>query len=101
RSADIIRNLRAMFAKGAMEKAPVRINRIIWTVLDLVHNEIQRHQIEIRTDLDSHLPVALGNRVELQQVILNLIMNAIEAMHSASTRVLRLRSKAINPDTIR
>jgi signal transduction histidine kinase len=92
RASEIIQNVRAIFKKDSPDKAPVDINTIILSVVALGRHELQKHQIELRTDLDGRLPNVSANEVQLQQVILNLLMNAIEAMHSAQTRVLRIQS---------
>jgi signal transduction histidine kinase len=62
--------------------------------------EFKKHQIEVRTELDNRLPSVTGNRVQLQQVILNVVMNAIEAMHSAQPRRLRIQSSLSKPDVV-
>jgi signal transduction histidine kinase len=81
-----------MFRKDAPVKNLVDIDKVIRTVLDLVRIELQRHRIDVRTDLNYSLPMVTGNSVQLQQVILNLVMNAIESMYSANSRVLTVRS---------
>jgi signal transduction histidine kinase len=63
-------------------------------------HEIQKHQIELRTQLDERLPRVWGNEVQLQQVILNLLMNAVEAMHFEQARVLHIRSCLSSPDVV-
>jgi signal transduction histidine kinase len=65
-------------------------------VLDLTRFEVQKHGIDVRTQLSPMLPSVGGDAVQLQQVILNLVMNAIEAMQSASHRVLSVRSLGPN-----
>jgi signal transduction histidine kinase len=58
----------------------VNINETIAEVIALAHSEIQRNRVSIQTQLSNDLPPILGDRIQLQQVILNLIINAIEAM---------------------
>ena len=89
-----------MFKKDAPDNTPVHINRVVWAVLALVHSEIQKHQVEVQMAVDSQLPTVTGNEVQLQQVILNLVMNAIEAMHSTQRRELRIQSRLSRPDTV-
>ena len=60
----------------------VDINNLVSSVLALVAIDLQKHKIELQTQLDDRIPEVLGNQVQLQQVILNLVMNAIEAMSS-------------------
>ena len=55
--------------------------------------DLQKHEIELQTQLDDRIPEVLGNQVQLQQVILNLVNNAIESMSSLKTRVLRIQTK--------
>ena len=93
RASDIITNLRAMFKHDVQEKTPVDINKLVSSVLALVVIDLQKHEIELQTRLDKQIPEILGNQVQLQQVILNLVMNAIEAMSSKETRVLRIKTK--------
>ena len=86
RANDIITNLRAMFKHDVQEKSPVDINKLA-PVLALVVIDLQKHEIDLQTQLDEQIPQVLGNQVQLQQVILNLVMNAIEAMSSSQTRI--------------
>jgi PAS domain S-box-containing protein len=100
RAADIIRNVCAVFKKDTHERKPVDVNRVIVEVMSLGEIEFKKHQIEVRTELDNRLPSVTGNRVQLQQVILNVVMNAIEAMHSAQPRRLRIQSSLSKPDVV-
>ena len=93
RASDIIKNLRAMFKNDAQEKTLVDINKVVLSVLALVRIDLQKHEIELQTQLDDRIPEVLGNQVQLQQVILNLVNNAIESMSSLKTRVLRIQTK--------
>ena len=91
RASDIIKNLRAMFKNDVQEKTFVDINKLILSVLALVQIDLQNQKIELKTQLDDRIPEVLGNQVQLQQVILNLVMNAIESMGSLQTRILRIK----------
>ena len=93
RASDIITNLRAMFKHDVQEKILVDINKLVLSVLALVRIDLQKHEIELQTQLDEQIPQVLGNQVQLQQVILNLVMNAIEAMSSSQTRLLRIKTE--------
>lgn len=93
RAAGIITNVKAMFSKDTQEKSAVSINELIRAVLGLVHIDLRRHRVETQISLDSQLPPVLGNEIQLQQVILNLVMNAIEAMRSTEPRLLSIKSK--------
>ena len=78
RASDIITNLRAMFKSDVQEKALVDINKLVLSVLALVRIDLQKHEIKLQTQLDDQIPQVLGNQVQLQQVISNLVVNAIE-----------------------
>ncbi|MGB6704685.1 MAG: histidine kinase dimerization/phospho-acceptor domain-containing protein [Pseudolabrys sp.] len=91
RASDIIKNLRAMFKNDVQEKTFVDINKLILSVLALVQIDLQNQKIELKTQLDDRIPEVLGNQVQLQQVILNLVMNANESMGSLQTRILRIK----------
>jgi signal transduction histidine kinase len=99
-ASEIIQNIRAIFKRDAHDRVPVDINRIILAVVALGGHEIQKHQIEIRTQLDDRLPMVCGNEIQLQQVILNLLTNAVEAMHFGQPRVLRLQSRLTKPEVV-
>jgi PAS domain S-box-containing protein len=100
RAADIIRNVCAVFKKDTNERRPVDLNRVIVEVMSLGEIEFKKHQIEVYTQLDNRLPSVTGNRVQLQQVILNVVMNAIEAMHPVQPRRLRIQSSLSKPDVV-
>jgi signal transduction histidine kinase len=100
RASNIITSVRSMLRKETQEKSPVDINKLIWTVLGLVWIDLRKHEIELDTKLNEQMPSVQGNEVQLQQVILNLITNAIESMHSVEHRVLRVRSESRGPDEV-
>jgi C4-dicarboxylate-specific signal transduction histidine kinase len=99
-ASEIIQNIRAIFKRDGHDRVPLDINRTILAVVALGRHEIQKHQIELQTQLDERLPSVRGNEVQLQQVILNLLMNAVEAMHFAQPRVLRVRSNHSKPEVV-
>jgi signal transduction histidine kinase len=86
RAAEIISRISAQMKNAKAEKTAVDINESIREVLALAHRELEKHQVSVRTELAPTLPLVTGDRVQLQQVILNLIMNGIEAMASIATR---------------
>jgi signal transduction histidine kinase len=100
RASDIVTSIRAMFRKDATEMAEIDINNLIQTVLGIVRIDLQRKHIELRTDLNGSLPAIPGDKVQLQQVVLNLVMNASEAMQSVPRRVLTVRSEQSKPDMV-
>jgi signal transduction histidine kinase len=100
RASDIITNLRAMFKSDVQEKALVDINKLVLSVLALVRIDLQKHEIKLQTQLDDRIPQVLGNQVQLQQVISNLVMNAIESMGSSQTRALRIKAELSQSNTV-
>ena len=93
RASQIITDLKSMFRKDTGDKFEVDINRVIRTVMGLVSADLQKHNIELNLELTDRLPSILSSHVELQQVILNLVMNVIDAMRSVHPRVLSVKSK--------
>jgi C4-dicarboxylate-specific signal transduction histidine kinase len=100
RAGEIITSLRGMFKKETQARIPIDINKLIFTVLAIVRHELQTHGVDLRTQLDESLPALEGDRVQLQQVVLNLVMNAIEAMQSAAPRTLSIRSCLSKPNFV-
>jgi signal transduction histidine kinase len=95
RAGEVIATVRAMYRKDAQDKTRHDINEIVAEVLGLLRAELQRHQISVRNALTAGLPLVRVDQVQLQQVILNLVMNAVEAMEVVSNRprVLNIRSE--------
>jgi signal transduction histidine kinase len=79
-AADIIDRVRLLFNKGALQRELVDVNEIIQEMLALLGNEASRYPISIHTELGKDLPKVMADRVQLQQVFMNLILNAIDAM---------------------
>jgi len=100
RASDIVVSIRAMFKKEMSERRPVDINHLITTVLALVRVDLIKNGIELRAQLDEQLPVVECDPVQVQQVVLNLVMNAIESMHSLQPRVLKIQSERSEPDFV-
>ena len=82
RASAIIARIRTMTLSSAPEKTSLRVRDLAVDVLELARRELDQNRIRVRTDLTEDLPDVLGDRVELQQVLLNLVMNGIEAMSS-------------------
>jgi signal transduction histidine kinase len=80
RVAEIISGLRALFSNKATAFEPVNLNEVIGEVVTLMTSELRRRATTLRLQLGSSLPRILGDRLQLQQVILNLLLNAVEAM---------------------
>ena len=86
RASDVIARIRALARRTATEKEPLDINEVIREVVALAEGEARRTRVRLRTELAGNLPRVLGDRVELQQVVLNLLMNGLEAMHAVVDR---------------
>jgi PAS domain S-box-containing protein len=90
RASEVITRLRAMFVKREPTTEPVDLNEATKEVVALSIGELQRAQVTLHTDLAENLPQVAGDRVQLQQVILNLFLNAADAMSSVEDRPRRL-----------
>jgi len=84
RAAGVVAQLRALFKKAPMASEVLDINEVIQEVLMLLHGEIQRNRVSLRTQFCNDLPSVTGDKIQLQQVILNLVLNAIQAMNAVS-----------------
>jgi C4-dicarboxylate-specific signal transduction histidine kinase len=94
RAANIISRIRLLFKKGAPQFEAVDVNEVIREMIVLLHNEAARSSISLRTELSAHLPQVMGDRVQLQQVMMNLIMNGTEAMKDVEgTREIAIQSQ--------
>ncbi len=80
RAAEIISRIRSQFEKGSLNQQPLDVNEIIPETIALLRDEAMRYMISVRTELAADLPEIVGDRVQLQQVAMNLIVNSIEAM---------------------
>jgi PAS domain S-box-containing protein len=101
-AGEVTGRIRALVKKLPARKADLDINETILDTIALTRSETQRHSISLQTELANGLPRIWGDRVQLQQVILNLIMNAIEAMSEVSdgTRELLIGSRVDTPDCV-
>jgi len=102
RASDVIKRIRALLKKDSQEKALLDINEIIQEVIKVSASELARNQVVLQTDLEIPSPHVLGDRVQLQQVLLNLILNASEAMSRPGwhPRDLVISSRRTQPDEI-
>jgi PAS domain S-box-containing protein len=86
RAGEVIRHVRALSKKAGTEKVPLDINNVITEVITLVQRELNSHRVSLQMELASALPLILADRVQLQQVIINLVINGIEAMQGNTVR---------------
>jgi PAS domain S-box-containing protein len=94
RATEIVSRIRLLFEKGAPVRELVDVNEVIREMIVLLRSEATRHPVSIRTELTADLPPVMGDRVQLQQVMMNLIMNSIDAMNDvAGPRELAIRSQ--------
>jgi signal transduction histidine kinase len=102
RAADIVRTVRALARKSTPEMTVFDVNRAIADVLTLTRGEMQRYDVSLETELSAGLEPVLGDRGQVQQVILNLIVNGIEAMTAGMhrPRVLRISSRMGGPGDV-
>jgi C4-dicarboxylate-specific signal transduction histidine kinase len=86
RAADVIRRVRVLVKKGVLEHSPLDINGVVAEVAQLVRADMASRHVPMRLELASGLPMVRGDRVQLQQVVLNVVLNGIEAMREANGR---------------
>src|ERR1700686_1904523 len=99
RASEVIRRVRALAKKTDIEKVPLDVNDVVREVFALVRGELISHQVSVRTEFAPALPVILGDRVQLQQVMINLVMNGIEAMQSVTDRPRELVIRSAQDET--
>jgi signal transduction histidine kinase len=95
RASEVLSRIRAMLKNAAPERGEVDVNKTIIEVLALTRQELQQHRIFVQADLRPDLPRIVADRVQLQQVVLNLVMNGIDAMRAVAdrARILTIRSQ--------
>jgi signal transduction histidine kinase len=98
-AGQVIESTRSIFRKDRQRRAPLDINELINEILALDKSDLQNHHVSLRVELHERLPLVIADRVLLQQVLLNLIVNAVEAMDSLSdrARVLTVKSDVCEP----
>ena len=102
RASEVIARIRSLIDKAAPERKRVHINEIIEETVTLAEGQVSRNNVSLVIELEPDLPVVLGDRIQLQQVILNLVMNGIEAMTSVADRPrqLLIRSRIQNGEQV-
>ncbi len=101
RAADIISRIRLQFKKGTLKRELLDVNEVIREMIALLRSEAMRYNISVRTDLAADLPQIMGDRVQLQQVTMNLIINSIDAMKEVDgTREIAIKSQRAENEQI-
>jgi PAS domain S-box-containing protein len=102
RASEVFDSIRALFRKTDQARQPIDVSQIILEAVQSLNGELKDHGVTTHTELTSELPLIEGQRNQLQQVIINLIQNAIEAMETTSdqSRELRVRTKLRDGDAI-
>jgi signal transduction histidine kinase len=95
RASDVIARIRALSRKDALETAQLDINKAIDDVITLIREEINVHGVSLQLDLGASLPPVDGDRIQLQQVIMNLLMNGIQATSRVTGRPRELRIQTL------
>ena len=101
-AGEVVRRIRALFKQAAVEKIELDLNELIREVLHLLNGEMARRRVAVETDLRPDLVPVAGDRVQLQQLVFNLLLNGIEAMDSVVDRPKQLfiSSKRSSPETV-
>jgi signal transduction histidine kinase len=101
RAGAIIDGVRAIFRKDARNSTSLAINDLIGEALALLRDELQKHRVSVQVELNEQLPRVIGDRVQVQQVLLNLITNAIDSMvANDGSRVLCVKSGFHDPNGV-
>ena len=102
RAGEVIHRLKNFFCKGQLLKTPCKINSLIRETVTLIRNDLNNSKTKIEFDLDKQIQLISADRIQLQQVILNLIQNGIEAMNQTQhgQRKIQIQSKTLNENSI-
>ena len=102
RASDVIARIRALLENGEPVARLLDVNEIILDIVALTQSEVDRRRAALHMDLAASLPEVTGDRVQLQQVLLNLIINALDAMGAIEDRprIVRIRTKTIEPKSV-
>jgi signal transduction histidine kinase len=103
RASDVIARLRALFSTDELTLEPLDLNEVTREVIALSQGDLQRNRVTVRTELATDLPIVSGDRIQLQQVILNLLRNASDAMADVQgrPRLMLIRTEREDTDRVR
>jgi signal transduction histidine kinase/ligand-binding sensor domain-containing protein len=102
RAGEIVNRVRLLFARDTSQRELVDLNEIVREMVLLLHSEAAQYSILIRTELAANIPKIMGDRVALQQVLMNLMLNSIDAMKNVDgTRELTIESQCSENDQVR
>jgi C4-dicarboxylate-specific signal transduction histidine kinase len=93
RAGQVIRRIRALARRTEPEHVALDLNALVQDTVELLQRELDRRPLALRVDLAAALPPVMGDRIELQQVLINLIMNALQAMDGLPDNRLELRTR--------
>ena len=99
RAGEVIQRVRGLVNKTVDQKAPLDINEVVNEVITLLHHELASHRMSLRMELAPTLGLVLGDRIQLQQVILNLVLNGMEAMQPVTDRPRELVIRTSEDET--
>jgi C4-dicarboxylate-specific signal transduction histidine kinase len=103
RAGEVVRRIRSLSKKGMPHKSSLQLNDVIQDVIALLETELEKNKIVLKRDLEDDRLLVFGDQVQLQQVILNLMVNAVESMSEVETqyRILTVRSERLRTDRLR
>jgi PAS domain S-box-containing protein len=99
RAGEVIRRVRALTKKTDTQMVPLDVNEIVGETMNIVEHELRRSRVSRRMELSSDLPAVLGDRIQLQQVLLNMLLNSIEAMQPITDRQRELVVRSEQDET--
>lgn len=102
RASEIIDSIRSMATRKAPQRTPLSLNEVIHESIDLLRHEFQLKSVSVSLDLDSTLPHVVGDRTQLRQVVVNLVINAVQAMERSvrTRRTISIRAMLPDPRTV-
>ena len=96
-AGEVVRRIRALFKRATLEKVPLDLNEVIGEVLNLLAGETTKRRVTVETDLEAALPHVVADRIQVQQLVLNLLLNGLEAMDEVIDRPRRLCIRSSQP----